>query len=477
MSAVNNSDCPLYVDLDGTLIFSDCLYESFLRLLRLNPLALFLALGWLFKGGREYMKARIARRVDINVTILPYNQPLIHWLREQRTSGREIILATASHVKYAEAVAQHLQLFDRVLASDERHNLKGRRKLQSLLGEAGTGGFDYVGDSKADLVIWAQARAAVVVSASDKFIRKVADLSTVAATFSSPQRGFALASLRPHQWAKNVLLFVAIFTSHHLLDGPYVLDALVAFVSFSLCASSVYILNDLLDIEEDRLHSHKHLRPFAAGTASLVGGVVGLIGLLVLALLLAIQVGPEFVLWLGIYYALTLAYSMILKRIKILDILVLAALYTLRIVAGAAAVNVSMSGWLMAFSMCFFLSLSLVKRYADLIALVYSSQEGPLPGRKYHTRDIRLIRWLGLASAYLSVSVLAMYVNSDDVLILYREPVLLWWLVPLVFIWVSRIWWAAHHNRIHSDPVLFVIKDHFSQLTVAALALVVFLAS
>lgn len=472
-----HQDVPIYVDLDGTLIFSDCLYESFLRLLRLNPLAIFLAFMWLFKGGREFMKAQIAQRVDIDVKLLPYNQPLIDWLREQKATGREIILATASHAKYAHAVAEHLDLFNHVLASDQNFNLKGANKLQRLKEASGINGFDYAGDSKADLKVWIQARAAIVVSSSQQFIQSVQAVVPVEQVFPSTLRGFSLAALRPHQWLKNVLLFVPIFTSHHLLDAPLVTNALIAFVALSMCASSVYILNDLLDIEEDRLHQHKRERPFAAGKASIVGGIVTLVCLLFGAIVLAAQVGPLFVLWLGFYYALTLSYSLYLKRVMILDILLLAGLYTIRIAAGAAAISVVLSGWLLGFSMLFFLSLSMVKRYADLVNLRNTGVSGNLPGRNYHTRDIRLIQWLGLASAYLAVGVLALYVNSDAVVDLYRDPRLLWLLVPLAFIWVNRVWWAAHQGEIHNDPVLFVIKDRFSQMMLFALALVVFIAS
>lgn len=472
-----HQDVPIFVDLDGTLIFSDCLYESFLRLFRLNPLAIFLALVWLFKGGREYMKAQIAQRVDIDVKLLPYNQTLISWLRDEKARGREIILATASHIKYAQAVADHLELFDQVLASDQGFNLKGANKLQRIKQVSGDRGFDYAGDSQADLKVWIAARAAVVISSSTRFVQSVQALVPVDQIFPSSLRGFSLAALRPHQWMKNVLLFVPIFTSHHLLDEPYLVNALIAFVAMSMCASSVYILNDLLDIEEDRLHQHKRERPFAAGKASIVGGIVTQLCLLLGAMLLAMLVGHAFLLWLGLYYVLTLSYSLHLKRVMIVDILLLASLYTIRIAAGAAAISVVLSGWLLGFSMLFFLSLSLVKRYADLVMLKNSGVIGYLPGRRYHTRDIHLLQWLGLASAYLSVGVLILYVNSDAVVSLYQDPWLLWLLVPLVFIWVNRVWWAAHQGEIHNDPVLFVIKDHFSQVMLVALVLVVFAAS
>ena len=477
LTSTDSQPIALYVDLDGTLIFTDCLYESFLRLLRVNPFAVFLALGWLLKGGRAYMKAQIATQVDIDVQTLPYNAPLIEWLHDEKAKGREIILATASQIKYAEAIASHLKLFDRVLASDKDVNFKGRNKVRRLVDESTKGGFDYAGDSYADLKVWEAARAAVVVSNSNKLLRSVKALTSVEKVFPSLQKVFSLAALRPHQWLKNVLLFAPLFTSHQFLQTGPLITTFVAFISLSLCASSVYILNDLLDLEEDRQHPRKRYRPFASGKASLIGGIVALPCLLVGAFLIAARVGPDFVLWLGLYYALTLLYSFYLKRIVIVDILVLASLYTIRIIAGAAATSVPVSGWLLAFSMFLFLSLSLVKRYAELVVLAAEGLDGMIPGRNYHTRDARVIQWLGLASGYLAVLVLALYVDSSDVLKLYSNDKLLWFSVPLVLLWVSRVWWAAHRGEIYGDPVLFVVRDHFSQITLAFLVLVVVVAA
>lgn len=467
---------PLYVDLDGTLIYSDCLYESFLRLFRVNPFAIFMAIYWLMKGGREYMKAQIAERAEIDILTLPYNEPLIEWLTQEKSRGRDIILATASHRKYAEAIAAHLGLFNRVLASDEHVNLKGKRKAHCLVEESGEKGFDYAGDSKADLKVWAVSHAAIIVSNSEELIRSARALTHIERIFPSTQSGFSLAALRPHQWLKNVLLFVPLLTSHTFFNESVLLTALAAFISMSMCASSVYILNDLLDLEEDRLHQHKQNRPFAAGKASIVGGIITLIGLLVGGFAIAAWVGPGFMFWLGVYYTLTLAYSLKLKRIKIIDILVLASLYTIRIIAGAAAVNVPLSAWLLTFSMLFFLNLSLVKRYADLVSMKESGLSGSIPGRQYDIRDIRLIQWFGLLSGCLAVVVLALYVASSDALALYAHNQWLWLLIPLVFLWIFRVWWAAHKNKIHSDPVLFVIKDHFSQLMLGFLILLVVVA-
>jgi 4-hydroxybenzoate polyprenyltransferase/phosphoserine phosphatase len=467
---------PLYVDLDGTLIYSDCLYESFLRLLRINPFAMLLAFYWLIKGGRQYMKAQIAERVDINIQTLPYNEALIDWLSQEKSSGRDIILATASHHKYAEAIAAHLGLFIRVLASDQHVNLKGSNKARCLVDEAGEKGFDYVGDSNADLKVWAAARSGIIVSNSDKLIRSARTVTRIDRIFPGIRCKYSFKALRPHQWLKNVLLFVPLLTSHAFFDAYALQTALIAFISFSMCASSVYILNDLLDLEEDRQHHHKQNRPFAAGQASIVGGIIVLLVLLVSGFAIAAWVGPDFLVWLGLYYALTLAYSLKLKRVKMVDILVLASLYTIRIVAGAASVNVPLSGWLLTFSMLFFLSLSLVKRYADLVSMKQAGMSGSIPGRQYHTRDSRLIQWLGLISGSLAVLVLALYVGSDDALALYTHTILLWLLVPLIFIWICRVWWAAHENKIHSDPVLFVIRDHFSMFMLCCILLVVVIA-
>ncbi len=464
---------PLYVDLDGTLIYSDCLYESFLRLLRINPFAVFLAFYWLIKGGRQHMKAQIAERVDIDVQTLPYNKELIDWLSTEKSRGRDIIMATASHRKFADAIAAHLGLFSRVLASDQKINLKGAHKARILVDESGDKGFDYAGDSTADLKVWAAAHSGIIVSNSKHLVQSARSITRIDRVFPGMRSKFSIKALRPHQWLKNVLLFVPLLTSHAFLNGNALLATLIAFISLSMCASSVYILNDLLDLEEDRQHHHKQNRPFAAGQASIVGAIITLLVLLVSGFVIAAWVGPDFVAWLGLYYALTLAYSLKLKRVKMVDILVLASLYTIRIVAGAAAVNVPLSAWLLAFSMFFFLSLSLVKRYADLVSLKQTGIGGSIPGRQYHTRDYHLIQRLGLISGSLAVLVLVLYIGSDDALALYTHTGLLWLLVPLILIWICRVWWAAHENKIHSDPVLFVIKDHFSQLILCCILLVV----
>ncbi len=347
--SVESRSLPLYVDLDGTLIYSDCLYESFLRLIRLNPFAVFLVFVWLLKGGRQYMKAQIAERVDLDVENLPYNGMLIEWLHKQKSEGREIILATASHRKYAELIAAHVGLFSRVLASDQDFNLKGRHKASRLLEEAGEKAFDYVGDSKADLNVWAVACAAIIVSNSAKLVRSARSLTQIERLFPSEQQQFSLAVLRPMQWWKNVLLFVPLIATGQLLNGSAVVALLTSFIAFSLCASSAYILNDLLKLEEDRKDLHKKQRPLAAGKLSIVGGIIMLLCLLLGGFAVAYCVNPSFMLWLGLYYFLALVYSLYLERIKIADILSRLSLYLIRVFAGAAAINVPVSAWMPAF--------------------------------------------------------------------------------------------------------------------------------
>jgi len=340
---------PLYVDLDGTLIYSDCLYESFLRLVRLNPFAIFLVFAWLLKGGRQYMKAQIAERVDLDIENLPYNEVLIEWLHQQKSEGREIILATASHRKYAELIAAHVGVFSRVLASDQDFNLKGRHKASRLLEEAGEKAFDYAGDSKADLNVWAVACAAIIVSNSAKLVRSARSLTRIERLFPSEQRQFSLAVLRPIQWWKNMLLFVPLITAGQLLNESTVMASLISFVSFSLCASSTYIMHDLLNLEEDRKDRHKKQRPLAAGKLSIIGGIIMLLCLLLGGFAVACRVNPNFMLWLGLYYFLALLYSLYLERIKVADILARLGLYSMRIFAGAAAINAPVSAWMLAF--------------------------------------------------------------------------------------------------------------------------------
>jgi 4-hydroxybenzoate polyprenyltransferase len=467
---MSTTPIPLCVDLDGTLIRSDLLFESALALLRRNPLYFFSFVAWLMKG-RAHLKRQIALRAQIDPSALPYDERVVEWLR---TEDRPRVLCTASDAQLAQAVAAHVGVFDAVMASDGERNLAGRAKGDALRERYGERGFDYAGNERRDLAVWKYARRAVVVNAAASLPAAAAQECEVERVFERPAGGLKvwLKALRLHQWAKNLLVFLPILAGHRVFETQALVHSVVAFVAFGLCASGVYVLNDLFDLDADRRHPRKRLRPFAAGTLPLVHGLVAAPLLVVVAFALAFVAGPAFAGVLAIYYALTLAYSLHLKRVVMLDVVVLAALYTVRIIGGAAAIGGGLSFWLLAFSMFLFLSLAMLKRYTELAAL----QNGPTnkaSGRGYTVDDVPLIQSLGGSSGYLSVLVLALYINSTASEALYHRPQILWLLCPLLLYWISRVWLVAHRGGMHDDPVVFALVDTVSRIVLVLCAIVV----
>ncbi len=470
-------DVPLCVDLDGTLIHSDLLLESFLLLIKRNPLYLLLVPLWLL-GGKARLKREIASRVTLNGAALPYAAPFLDWLRVQKRAGRALWLVTASDSRLAQAVADHVGLFDGVLSSDGQTNLSGRNKAAELVKRFGEKGFDYCGNEAVDLKVWPHARAAVVVHGGKALESHARAVTQVAATFAPQPTTLRVVTkaLRVHQWAKNALIFVPVAAAHVLGDTAVLLHALIAFVAFSLCASSVYLLNDMLDLESDRQHHSKCRRPFAAGTLSLLFGLIAAPLLLLVAFGLALLLPVKFLGVLVAYYVVTLAYSFLLKRLVMIDVLTLAGLYTVRIVAGAAATDIPLSFWLLMFAIFIFLSLAIVKRYAELHAMRAQGKD-KASGRGYQVDDIHLLQSLGTASGYLSILVLALYVNSPDIARLYTQPKLVWLLVPVMLYWISRIWMETYRGRMDDDPLVYALKDRTSLATGVAAAVVLWAAT
>lgn len=466
---------PLVVDLDGTLLHTDTLHESALQLLRDRPTDTLRIPGWLIQG-KAAMKRRIASRTQLNVQALPYNTAFVDWLKEQKEAGRRLVLCTATDRAVAEPIAQHLGLFDEVLASDGEINLAGANKAEALSRRFGERGFDYAGNSTADLAVWARAHEAVVVNAPASLLAQARTRFKVAQVFEAPKQGLTVwrRALRLHQWLKNLLLFMPLVAAHQFGDVRALGALGLAFVAFSLCASSVYLANDLLDLESDRLHPRKRNRPFASGALPAWMGVVLAPVLLGSSLALAALVGPAFLSWLGGYFILTCLYSWLLKRLILVDCLTLAMLYTLRVLAGGAAVGLELSFWLLAFSVFLFLSLAFVKRFAEL-ELQRSTGRAKLHGRGYHTDDASLIQTMGITAGQASVLVLALYLNSDAVTRLYAHPQVIWGAVPVLLFWVHWMWMQAHRGKMHDDPLVFAVKDRAS--LAAGIGVALFLAA
>jgi 4-hydroxybenzoate polyprenyltransferase len=463
---------PLCVDLDGTLIRSDLLVESSLALLARQPLAIFSMLGWLLRG-KANLKRQIAQRVELDPAALPYNQELIAWVSEQRAE-RHVVLCTASDAKLATPVAEHTAIFDEVIASDGDVNLSGSNKAKALVERFGERGFDYVGNAPIDLAVWKHAHAALVVERGNTLSKAAAKVARVEKRFEVRAGGIKAwaKALRIHQWIKNVLVFLPLLVSHRVLEIDSLATTLLAFLCFGLCASSVYLTNDLLDLPSDRQHHRKRNRPFAAGTLPLIAGPIAAVLLLIAGFGLALFVSHQFVAVLLGYYLLTSAYSIRLKRIMMLDVVVLATLYTTRILAGIAAIHTKPSFWLLAFSMFIFLSLAMVKRYTELLSL-QASGKVTASGRGYDVDDIPLIQSMGSSSGYLAVLVLALYIDSTASMSLYRHPHYLWMLCPLLLYWISRTWAIAHRGVMHDDPVVFAVMDRTSQILGVIAAVIV----
>jgi 4-hydroxybenzoate polyprenyltransferase/phosphoserine phosphatase len=468
----------LCVDLDGTLVKSDTLHDSALAVARHHPETLLKIPGWLLQG-KAALKRHLANTIQLDVAHLPYNRELLQYLEQQRSTGRPIYLATAADADTANRIAAHLGIFTEVLASDGQLNLAGKNKLAAFQSRFGDN-FSYIGNALADLPLLQHCQEPMVANPTSGLS------SALRKTRITPVRIFDervspfkawLKAIRLHQWAKNVLIFLPLLLAHAWATGLFA-GAALAFVSFGLCASATYIFNDLLDLEADRQHPRKRLRPFASGDLSALSGIVVIVLFLAASLILALLVprvisalSPQFflvypyryLLWLGIYLVTTLAYSLRLKRVVIVDVIVLSGLYTVRILAGSAATGVAVSTWLAGFSIFFFLSLAFVKRFAELENL--RDRGGiSIGGRGYHITDIEQLRSFGSASGYASVVVLTLYISNLDAAQLYRHTNRLWLLVPVLLLWISRLWLQASRGQLDEDPVVYAITDRRSLL-------------
>lgn len=451
--------------MDGTLICTDLLVESASQFLIQHPFQFYRPLLWLLRG-KTVLKTELAQRVDLDVSSLPYNLDVIEWLQMQKRQGRRLVLATASHRLLAEQVAQHLHLFDEVLATEGDTNLKATAKTDALVARYGEGGYDYVGNDWPDLKVWAKAHTAHVVGASTALMASAKAQGNVGEVWPSAAPSSLMSllkAMRLHQWLKNLLVFVPLMAAHQYGDAQRDVLALMAFVVFSLTASSVYLLNDLVDVQDDRHHTRKRNRPFASGALSLITGWALWPLLLLVAAVLSVLFMPVlFTVSLSVYFVLTVAYSLQLKQMAVVDVLTLAALYTLRIIAGAAAIAVAVSFWLLLFSMFIFLSLALIKRYSELKVARDAGKSGALRGRGYEPDDLELVSSLGGSSGFIAVLVLALYIQDGQAAHLYATPQLIWLACPVMLFWISRAWLIAHRGRMHDDPIVFALKDKVS---------------
>jgi 4-hydroxybenzoate polyprenyltransferase len=468
---------PLIVNLSGTLVKTDLVLEALVVLIKQNPLYFLFIPFWMCKG-KAYLQRQIARRVSLDVSVLPYQSRLLDYLRAQRAHRRPLVLTTTQDERLARQVADHLQLFDMVLGSDGSRPLSADARRDHLLTVFGEKGYDYAGSGRSDLAVWASARKAIVVNSGRHVQSVVSRLAEVERIFEDRPGGFRpyLRALRLHQWVKNLLLFVPLLTTHRMPDLRLMTQASLAFVAFGLCASSVYLLNDLLDLSADRHHPHKRQRPFASGDLSLATALVLIPLLLGLSGLASLVLPAAFLGLLGFYYSATLAYSFMLKHVAPLDVLLLAGLYTARLLAGSAATALWPSPWLLAFTTFLFLSLALVKRYAELVIVVRTVGTEAAKARGYQADDRELITAMGIASGYVAVVVLALYITSMAAQRFHSRQEAIWLLCPLLLYWISYIWLIAHRGGMHDDPVVFALKNGGSMVVIVGMAIIFMIA-
>ena len=402
---------PLVVDLDGTLTPTDTLVESVILVIKQSPLNLLRLPFWLLRG-RAAFKETVATHARISAKDLPYNEPLLDYIRSEKEKGRQIILATATHQSVARDISTHLDLFDDVLATNANCNLKGQAKLEAIQQRVGDT-FVYAGDSPADIPIWNAAQAAVLVGVSASVAGSVHNNTPIEQAFTSEDTGLAvwLHALRVHQWVKNLLIFVPLLTAFSFTDMNKLSMAVFAFLAFCLAASANYIVNDLWDLENDRKHPRKRLRPFANARIPVLQGIAAAAGLFVLACLIALAVSVHFFLMLLLYLFLSVTYSWALKEYVLIDVLVLSLLYTLRILAGSVAIGIATSSWLLAFSVFIFLSLALIKRCSELVSLGEMG-ETATQGRDYRVTDLVVLWPLGVGAGLSAVVVFGLFITG-----------------------------------------------------------------
>jgi 4-hydroxybenzoate polyprenyltransferase/phosphoserine phosphatase len=465
----------LCVDLDGTLIRTDLLWESVIQLWR-RPVVALRAVSVLLLHGKAAVKKVLAEAVMIDPAVLPYRDDVLEFVRLEHAKGRDLVLATATHRILAERVASHLGVFCRVFATEDGTNLSGAAKQAALEAAYGKRGFDYVGDNEKDLPVLSAARQALLVDPSHTLLRKASAVGNVSRVFAD-NRAFLKViarALRLHQWAKNILLGVPLVVAHRVTDPEAWTSVAVAFIGFSLVASATYLVNDLLDLQSDRRHAQKRFRPLASGQLSIRAGLALaiLLGCLGFGLSTAF-LPPVFLACLLTYVALTLGYSFYLKRRLLVDILALAVLYTLRILAGGAAIGTVVSEWLSMFSLFIFLSLAFLKRAIELEG---SERTVKVAGRGYSHIDLETVRVMGASSGLMSVLVFSLYISSPAVSGLYRSPQVLWLMCPLLIYWIARMWFLAARGEVNHDPIVFALLDWRSYFAGALGLAIIFLA-
>lgn len=469
-------DVPLVVDLDDTLLATNPSHEALLDVVRSNPCAL-LRLPFVARGGASAVSDYLAGSSTIDVETWPAREDLVAFMREQATAGRKVVLVTSASRQIGEAVARRFGFISEVIAADAECDMRGEARAEWLR-RAFPGGFIYAGASEADLPVWRQSRESVLVNTPDVVADRARQMRTPLAELAPPQPllGPVLHSLRLHQWAKNALVFVPLVLGGKATDPAAWMAAALGFLALGLAASATYIINDLWDLPNDRRHWSKRARPLASGALPIGTGVTIAAAALLLAFALAALLGSGPLAVLAAYVGMTLSYSFALKRVPMLDVFMLAGLFTIRLGLGIAVTDVRFSPWLMVFSMFVFLSLSMAKRHTEVLRMAEHGQSS-IRGRGYVAGDAPLTLGCGLASMFSAVLILILYLIEDAFPQgFYARPALLWLAPAVLFLFLGRIWLLCQRGQLHDDPVAFALKDRFSLALGAAMAVTVVLA-
>ncbi|MBS1509709.1 MAG: UbiA family prenyltransferase [Bacteroidetes bacterium] len=479
MNTTAGNTIPLVTDLDGTLIETDLLYEAFVLLLKKNPLYVFNCIPWTLKG-KAYLKSKIFGNTEIAYDTLPYNTAVLDFLKQEFANGRKIVLATASPVYAAEQVAKVHPLFSEIYGTTETVNLKSAIKGDFLVRQFGEKQFDYIGDSSADIPIFAQCNNAYLVNPSSSLQKSTAAVAAVAQTWHTKKASLKdyIKAIRAYQWIKNLLLFVPLITSHSYHSLKLAVLSFFGFCVFSAVASAGYLLNDLFDLTADRKHPRKKNRPIASARIPITKGLILAVFLLTAGLIGAAQLSWLFFTIVIGYFITSFTYSLLLKKMELYDVFLLALLYSVRVFAGAVVIDVLLSFWLIAFSTFIFLSLAFVKRYSELVQLVQAEGATSLAERRrgYAVQDITLLQIMGVASGFLAVVVFSLYINSTEITQLYRHPHTLWPISFLFLFWISRIWLISNRGKMTDDPIVFALKDITSYCIFLATGILMLLA-
>ena len=459
------------VDLDGTFIFTDVFHEQIINLIKINPLYIFYFFFLIFKGKAKF-KSYVAQKAKLNYKNLPYNIPLINWLKLQFKSGKKIILCTGANKRTAQKIAKLFNFFSMVISSDSKINNIGINKRKILTKKFGLKGYDYVGNDYDDLIIWQGANKSYLVNTDDKLKRLVLKKTAVGKIFNKKKNLLSefFKLIRIHQWVKNFLIFVPVIAATEINNLSYMIKLFIAFCSMGFCASAIYILNDLFDLESDREHPNKRYRPIPSGQISIKIALILIILLICCSFIFSLYLNDHFRLGLFAYIFLSTIYTFYFKKIFLFDCVLLSILYLFRVVLGALVIEIEISNFLTIFSIFMFLSLALMKRHTELNIHNIKNYQS-IPGRPYKNNNKLFLLIFGIVRGNVSSFILVLYLINIKKTYLYSSPDLLWPIIPLVFLWINWIWYKSVQRKMYDDPILFAIKDKISLMTVVFISL------